>query len=171
MLAQNGSNEFSLTGCFASFGTWYKMELRTWENFWLSFPPTLLNLRHPKSATKVAFTVLSYASITDWGFRGFSVSQRGTLAVVDLSPPNPIQPWAYVDLPVLDFLSKSQCFDLACFFFFRVFVVAWGVSFIPFLLLTTSGTSLPGSSVHWIIPARTLEWVSSRGSSWPRDWI
>ena len=23
----------------------------------------------------------------------------------------------YVDLPVLDFSSKSQCFDLACFFF------------------------------------------------------
>ena len=32
--------------------------------------------------------------------------------------------------------------------------------------------SLPGSSVHKIIPARILEWVaisSSRGSSWPRD--
>ena len=33
--------------------------------------------------------------------------------------------------------------------------------------------SLPGSSIHWILPARILEWVampSSRGSSWPRDW-
>ena len=33
--------------------------------------------------------------------------------------------------------------------------------------------SLPGSSVHGILQARTLEWVampSSRGSSWPRDW-
>ena len=32
--------------------------------------------------------------------------------------------------------------------------------------------SLPASSVHKIIPARILEWVtisSSRGSSWPRD--
>ena len=32
--------------------------------------------------------------------------------------------------------------------------------------------SLPGSSVHEILPARILEWVtmlSSRGSSWPRD--
>ena len=31
----------------------------------------------------------------------------------------------------------------------------------------------PGSSVHGILQARTLEWVavpSSRGSSWPRDW-
>ena len=31
----------------------------------------------------------------------------------------------------------------------------------------------PGSSVHGILRARTLEWVaisSSRGSSWPRDW-
>ena len=34
--------------------------------------------------------------------------------------------------------------------------------------------SPPGSSVHGILQARTLEWVampSSRGSSWPRDWI
>ena len=33
--------------------------------------------------------------------------------------------------------------------------------------------SLPGSSVHGILQARTLEWVTisfSRGSSWPRDW-
>ena len=32
--------------------------------------------------------------------------------------------------------------------------------------------TLPGSSVHGIIPARMLQWVtisSSRGSSWPRD--
>ena len=32
--------------------------------------------------------------------------------------------------------------------------------------------SLPGSSVHGILQARTLEWVAisfSRGSSWPRD--
>ena len=31
----------------------------------------------------------------------------------------------------------------------------------------------PSSSVHWILQARTLEWVAfpfSRGSSWPRDW-
>ena len=33
--------------------------------------------------------------------------------------------------------------------------------------------SPPGSSIHGISQARTLEWVatsSSRGSSWPRDW-
>ena len=32
--------------------------------------------------------------------------------------------------------------------------------------------SLPGSSVHGVLQARTLEWVAvpaSRGSSWPRD--
>ena len=34
-------------------------------------------------------------------------------------------------------------------------------------------TSLPGSSVHGILQARTVEWdvvSSSRGSSWPRGW-
>ena len=34
--------------------------------------------------------------------------------------------------------------------------------------------SPPGSSVHGILQARILEWVTisySRGSSWPRDWI
>ena len=34
--------------------------------------------------------------------------------------------------------------------------------------------STPGSSVHRILQARILAWVatpSSRGSSWPRDWI
>ena len=33
--------------------------------------------------------------------------------------------------------------------------------------------SPPGSSIHGILQARTLEWVAisfSRGSSWPRDW-
>ena len=33
--------------------------------------------------------------------------------------------------------------------------------------------SLPGSSVHWILQARILQWVAipfSRGSSWPRNW-
>ena len=33
--------------------------------------------------------------------------------------------------------------------------------------------SPPGSSVHGILQARILEWItmpSSRGSSWPRDW-
>ena len=33
--------------------------------------------------------------------------------------------------------------------------------------------SPPGSSVHGILQAKTLEWVAipfSRGSSWPRDW-
>ena len=29
--------------------------------------------------------------------------------------------------------------------------------------------SLPSSSVHGILQARILDWVSSRGSSWPRD--
>ena len=35
------------------------------------------------------------------------------------------------------------------------------------------GCSLPGFSVHGIIPTRVLEWgaiSSSRGSSWSRDW-
>ena len=34
--------------------------------------------------------------------------------------------------------------------------------------------SLPGSSIHGILQARILEWVTIpffRGSSWPRDWI
>ena len=38
--------------------------------------------------------------------------------------------------------------------------------------LRTYGYSLPGSSVHGILQARTLEWVAtpfSMGSSWPRD--
>ena len=33
--------------------------------------------------------------------------------------------------------------------------------------------NLPGSSIHGILQARTLEWIAisfSRGSSWPRDW-
>ena len=33
--------------------------------------------------------------------------------------------------------------------------------------------SPPGSSVHWVLHARILEWIampSSRGSSWPKDW-
>ena len=41
-------------------------------------------------------------------------------------------------------------------------------------LFATHDCSLPGSSVHGILQARTLEWVAilfSRASSWSRDWI
>ena len=41
----------------------------------------------------------------------------------------------------------------------------------PTLCNAMDGSS-PGSSVHWILQIRILEWVampSSRGSSWPRD--
>ena len=37
----------------------------------------------------------------------------------------------------------------------------------------TTNCSLPGSSVHGILQARTLQWIaisSFWGSSWPRDW-
>ena len=40
-------------------------------------------------------------------------------------------------------------------------------------LCETVDYSRPGSSVHGMLQARTLEWVAipfSRGSSWPRDW-
>ena len=46
---------------------------------------------------------------------------------------------------------------------------------VPQLCLTLCDSmdcSPPGSSIHWIIQARILEWVAipfSRGSSWPRD--
>ena len=42
----------------------------------------------------------------------------------------------------------------------------------PLILCDPMDCSLPGSSVHGILQARTLEWgatPSSRGSSWPRD--
>jgi len=42
------------------------------------------------------------------------------------------------------------------------------------IFCTPMDCSLPGSSVHGISQARTLEWVAisfSRGSSHPRDWI
>ena len=41
-------------------------------------------------------------------------------------------------------------------------------------LCNSMDCSPPGSSVHGILQARTLEWVAipfSRGYSWPRDWI
>ena len=41
-------------------------------------------------------------------------------------------------------------------------------------LCSPMGYRLPGSSVHGIFHVRILEWVaisSSRGSSWPRNWI
>ena len=77
------------------------------------------------------------------------------------------------------FIYLSQCHALLCFWFF----------FTPFLLLfirekvkvsqpclTLSNPvncSPSGSSVHGILQARILEWVSisfSRGFSHPRDW-
>ena len=45
--------------------------------------------------------------------------------------------------------------------------------FIHVILCDPLDSSSPGSSVHGILQARTLEWVampSSRGSSWSRDW-
>ena len=48
------------------------------------------------------------------------------------------------------------------------------VSRLCLTLCNPLGYSPPGSSVHGISQARILEWgviSSSRGSSWPRDWI
>ena len=44
------------------------------------------------------------------------------------------------------------------------------------ILCDPMNCSPPGSSVHWILQARILEWVAipfTRGSSWPRDqtWV
>ena len=58
----------------------------------------------------------------------------------------------------------------------------WQPCLVISVLVTQSGWTLsypvdcnsPGSSVHWILQARLLEWVTvpfSRGSSQPRDWI
>ena len=55
----------------------------------------------------------------------------------------------------------------------RVMKVAWLLSCVQ-LFGESIDSSLPGSSVHGILQARTLEWVAisySRGSSRPRDWI
>ena len=48
----------------------------------------------------------------------------------------------------------------------------WALQLCP-TLCDPMDYSLPGSSVHEILQSRILEWVamlSSRGSSWPRDW-
>ena len=58
-----------------------------------------------------------------------------------------------------------------------LYVRAWVCAKLLQLCLTLCdpmNCSPPDSSVHWILQARILEWVaiaSSRGSSWPRDWI
>ena len=57
-------------------------------------------------------------------------------------------------------------------------VASWGsssglVAQSCLILCNPTDCSPPGSSVHWILQARILEWVAisfSRGSSWPRDW-
>ena len=56
---------------------------------------------------------------------------------------------------------KNQSFLLLC---------VYAQSYLT--LCNPMGCSLPGSSVHGLLQARILEWVTipySRGSSWPRD--
>ena len=67
-------------------------------------------------------------------------------------------PWVCKELAMTEWLNRQVC---SCH--------AHSV----LILCNPVGCSLPGCSVHGILPARTLEWVAipySRASSWPRDW-
>ena len=74
------------------------------------------------------------------------------------------------------FLSLSQVYCWISVLNFSVYSLYCVDAKLPQSCLTLCDPmdcSLPGSSVHGILHARTLEWVampSSRGSSGPRDW-
>ena len=68
------------------------------------------------------------------------------------------------------FLSSGRCSSAIAFY--HPCMLAKLLQLCP-TLWDPMDNSPPGSSVHGILQARTLEWVatsSSRGSSWPRDW-
>ena len=83
--------------------------------------------------------------------------------------------WKNVKMVTLKFLD--DCTDLLLFFKADYFllccaVLYWAVSQSCPILCDPMDCSLPGSPVHGILQARTLEWIamlSSRGSSQPRD--
>ena len=78
-------------------------------------------------------------------------------------------------ISLLNLISES----CLCLLFFSSYVKSESVSHISHVqVFATPWTvcSLPGSSVHGILPARILAWVAipfSRGSSWPKEqtWI
>ena len=78
--------------------------------------------------------------------------------------------WWWLELRLL---LNSQCVFTFFFCFFCVSLRVYAQSLSRVWLCNRMDCSLPGSSVHGIVLARTLEWVaisSSRGSCWPRGW-
>ena len=73
----------------------------------------------------------------------------------------------------LAWVEQLNCRLLICQFIHELnCYLAWARAQLSLTLCDARNCSLPGSSVHGIFQARTLEWVvifSSRGSSWPRD--
>ena len=93
-------------------------------------------------------------------------------------------PWEHWDRcsfhPKTLCVSTSPCFPSASAFgvylpseAYSVNFRAWSVAQLCLIFVTPGDTSPPGSSVHEILQARMLKWVTisfSRGSPQPRDW-
>ena len=68
--------------------------------------------------------------------------------------------------------TQVSCTARRCFTLWATREALLVAQFCP-TLWDPTGCSPPGSSVHWTLQARILEWVAipfSRESSWPRDW-
>ena len=77
-------------------------------------------------------------------------------------------PWGHKELDVTEWPAHSLSHT-------HIYICICSVSSVVqscLSLCDCMDCSPPGSSVHWILQVRTLEWVampSSRGSSWPRN--
>ena len=125
------------------------------------------------SVSRLALLHMSkFGSVTeaDQGlfFLGYSQSCRSsiTINIRTLSSPQRKPYTRYQSLPISSQTSPSVCVCVCVKLVTQLCLTLWD----------PMDCSPPGSSVHGILQARTLEWVampSSRGSSRPRDrtWI
>ena len=92
-------------------------------------------------------------------------------------PQPPPGTLAYMDIPEHSGVLLLQCLYTCYSLWIAVTAVCMHACEVASVMsdsLWPYGLSPPGSSVHWILQARTLDWVampSSSGSSWPRDRI
>ena len=121
-------------------------------------------------------TVTPARGSADWPLKAGSREITDTLgaSIMQYDPRSPLffflkDPWGVRDHG----FSKANPYPPKAGFTVKQHVPAKSLQWC-LTLCSPMDRSPPGSSVHGILQARTLEWVampSSRGSSWPRGWI
>ena len=141
----------SLSCVWLSMTPWTIQSMNSWNTEILEWGALPFSRRFSQPRDQTHFSRIADGFFTSWAIREAHLRSTPLLkaSLCLTSPPDSV---------TLPFLSHCcRCL----------------VNMLCPTLCNPMDCSSPGSSVHEISQARTLEWVAisfSRGSSWPRDW-